>query len=288
MFRRTVALAAGAVLAAALAFAAAWPARATTGTCLGTQNPVSGPVSCGGLFLPKMNPAGGVQPNTGTLSLTTPPSDYWNAPLSFDLYSPSDSRQDFTVYERCTAAGPVGTRTEANPCGTGGTPVLNAASGEPEFVTEVTPLGKHLGGALNTIGNLCVSWEALPIGPHHRFRFAMVERTCNTFGATFYAGIDDGIFPNPPYSNTGVTGIVVSPNLFQTFAAVPGNGGDLIANDALSNNFHNLLYVVDDRAFGYPSGAAILYPENDGANQIASFLGCNGAVLTTGVSFTCP
>ena len=80
---------------------------------------------------------------------------------------------------------------------------------------------------------------------------------------------------------------MLSPNPFQTFAAIPGNGGDLIANDVLSHNFHNLLYVVDDKAFGYPSGAAILYPENDQRNQITMFDGCNGAVISTGVTFVC-
>ena len=237
----------------------------------------------------------GPQPNSGTLALTTSASgNYWNSPLSFGLYNPSDSKQDFTVYEVCNAVDPVvADRTETNPCGTGtgDTPVFNAASNKPLFVTEVTPLGKHLDPTgINGPGNLCVSWEALPIGPHHKYRFAMVERTCNSLGATFYAGIDDGTAPGPApaRTGTGVTGVVTSSNPYQTFSAIPGNGGDLIANEALSHNFHNLLYVVDDKALGYPSGPAILYPENDGSNQIAQFAGCNGAVLTTGVSYTCP
>jgi len=284
MSRRIAALAGGLVLAAA-ALTTTWATagHATTGTCLGTQNPVSGPVSCGGLYLPGMDPNPAGQPNAGTLTLTTPPANFWNAPLSFDLYSPSDSRQDFTLYERCTSVG--GVRTETNPCGSG-TPVLNAASNQPEFVAEITPFGHHLGAGLNTPGNLCISWVAQRIGPNHRFRFSMVERTCDTFGAVFTAGIDDGL--NAPPNNTGVTGVVVSPNPFQTFAAIPGNGGDVIANDALSHNFRDLLYVVDDQGLGYPSGRAILYPENDNRNQIAAFIGCNGAVITTGVSYNCP
>jgi hypothetical protein len=281
-FRRFAVAAVSAVL---LLGGVAWwagGAGATTGTCLGTQNPVSGPVSCGGLFLPEMDRAGGVQPNAGTLTLTAA-ADFWNAPITFTLYSASAATQDFTVYERCTSVG--GTRTDANPCGTG-SPVLNAASGQPEFVAEVTPLGHHVGGAINSSGNLCVSEEGVHDGPlrngHRALRWHMVERTCDTSGAVFTAAVDDGP------GGTGVPGAVTSPNPWQTFAAVPGNGGDLIANDILSNNFRNTLFVVDDRAGGYPSGTAIVYPENDGPNQVAKFIGCNGAVLTTGVTFTCP
>lgn len=287
-----------------ITWVAAGTAEATTGTCLGTQNPVSGSVSCGGLFLPGMNPAAGVQPDSGSLTLTAA-ADYWDAPITFSPYNPSLATQDFTVYERCAYSPAVpggitaatvfnaGSRTEANPCGSVGpsvgSPVLNAASGRSEFVAEVTPLGKHLGAGLNDIGNLCISWEAQRIGPNHKFRFAMVERTCDTYGAFFIAPIDDGVAANPPYSNTGVPGIVVNGvNPFQTFAAIPANGGDLIANDALSGNFFNHPFVVDDKAQAYPGGQAILYPENNGKNQIASFIGCNGAVITTGVTYACP
>lgn len=291
-------------LAAGLSLAAAGTAGATTGTCLGTQNPVSGPVSCGGLFLPGKGT--GIQPNGTSLTLTAA-ADFWNAPITFQLYSASRSDQDFTVYERCSYSPPVtitastvfnpNSRTETNPCGSVGasvgSPVLNAASGEPEFVAEVTPLGKHVGGSINNLGNLCVSEQGVFDGPlhngHHALRWHMVERTCDTYGAFFVAGIDDGTAANPPFSNTGVPGIVVNGvNPWQTFAAVPASGGDVIANDFLSGNFLNTLFVVDDRAGGYPNGNAIVFPENDGTNQIAKFTGCNGAVLTTGVDFTCP
>lgn len=255
-------------------------AGATTGTCLGTQNPVSGPVSCGGLFMPGFG--SGNQPNSSSLTLTAA-SDFWNAPITFAPYDSSSSAQDFTVYEVCSSVG--GTPTEANPCGSGH-PVLNAASGRAEFVAEVTPLGKHLGTGINDINNLCISENAVHDGPlshgHRALRWHMVERTCDTYGATFTAGILDGP------TGTGIPGTVVNPNPWQTFAAVPGSGGDLIANDILSHNFKNTLYVVDDRAGGYPNGNAIVFPENDQRNQIAKFIGCNGAVLTTGVSFTCP
>ena len=286
-----MAAAAMSLIAGGLALAAA-PANATTGTCLGEQFPTSGPVSCGGLFLPGMNPAGGTQPNSGTLTLTTPSSNYWNAPLSFDLYNPSDQKQDFTVYERCIAAPstqavvpsdayPCGSATTTNP---GSNTVYNKASNLPEFVTEVTPLGQHLGSGLNSPSNLCISWEALPVGPKGKYRFVMVERTCNSLGATFYPAKDDG---GASPSGTGISGTVTSPNPYQTFTAIPGNGGDVIVNEALSHNFHNDFYAVDDQALGYPSGRALLYLENDGKNQIAKFNGCNGAVITTGVEYAC-
>jgi hypothetical protein len=277
-----------------LAIAAA-PANATTGTCLGTQNPVSGPVSCGGLFLPGLDPTSSGQPNAGTLSLTAV-SDYWNAPITFSLYTASSSTQDFTLYEVCAAAPTA--PTDALPCGTTANTVYNPASGEPEFVAEITPDGTHLNkvtnGAVDTVinmgavsgnQNLCISEEGLNNGPKNALRWDMVERFCATSGAVFYAGSDDGP------SGTGIAGTVVSPNKWQTFSAIPepGNGGDLIANDQLSNGFKtNTLHVVDDKGSGYPAGTAIVYPENDGKNQIAQFLGCNGAVITTGVSYDCP
>jgi hypothetical protein len=305
--RRIIALA----LAAALAVlgVTAWMAggaQATTGTCLGTQNPVSGPVSCGGLFLPGMGPAPSTTVGSASLTLTTPPTNFWNAPLSFGLYSAGSSRQDFKLYERCNSVGAPATRTESNPCSgtpiatclsaplTAGCPVFNFASSQPEFVTEVAPLGHHIGGAINSLSNLCISFETQHVGPMHRPRHVMVERTCNSLGATFYEGIDDGLtgpFPHPPYDNTGVTGVVTSPNPFQTFSAIStsaGPGGVIIANEVLSGNFHNHLFVVDDQGLGYPSGRAILYPENDQKNQVASFVGCNGAVIATGLSGDCP
>ncbi len=261
---------------------AAGPAHATTQTCLGTQNPVSGPISCGGLFLPGMGPSPSTTVGTASLTLTAL-SDFWNAPITFSPYSASAKTQDFTVYERChtTPSSP----TDALPCGSVANTVYNAASGQPEFVAEVTPLGHHIGGALNNIGNLCISEQGRHDGAHHRLLWHMVERTCDTNGAVFTAGILDGP------AGTGVSGTVVSPNPWQTFAAVPtlaGLGGDLIANDALSNNFHNRLFVVDDRSLGYPTGQAIVYPENDQKNQVAEFIGCNGAVIVTGVANDCP
>lgn len=283
MLRRILTLAAAATLASSVGVAVTWTAAsATTGTCLGTQFPVSGPVSCGGLFLPGMGPAPSTTVSAASLTLTAN-QDFWNAPITFGLYSASSSKQDFSVYERCVAA-PVGA-TDALPCGSTGNTVYNAASGQPEFVAEVTPLGHHLGGTINNGGNLCISEEGLHTGPHHALRWHMVERTCDTSGAFFRAATDDGP------AGTGISGTVTSPNPWQTFAAVPtgaGLGGDLIANDELSNNFHNTLFVVDDAGLGYPAGSALVFPENDQKNQVAEFLGCNGAVLVTGVSNDCP
>ena len=298
--RRIIAVAAA--LALAVLGVTAWMAGgadATTGTCLGTQNPVSGPVSCGGLFLPGMGPAPSTTVGAASLTLTAN-ADFFNAPITFAPYSSGNQHQDFTVYERCTTpVGALGTRTETNPCGTGSTAVLNAASGQPEFVTEVTPLGHHLGATTVLAGNqlsqqlanLCVSFEGQRVGPHGKVRHVLVERTCDTFGATFYQGVTDGTSPNPPFSQTGVTGVVTSPNPYQTNAAIPtsaGTGGVIIANEVLSGNFHNTLWVLDDQGLGYPTGRAIFYPENDQKNQVSEFLGCNGAVIATGLSNDCP
>jgi hypothetical protein len=293
--KRILALAGASALGAGTVLAvAAGPVQATTGTCLGTQNPVSGPVSCGGLFLPGMGPAPSTTVGAASLTLTAA-SDFWNAPITFAPYSATAKTQDFTLYERCkvTPASP----TDALPCGSTANTVYNAASNQPEFVAEVTPLGHHLGGAINTAGNLCISFETQHVGPMHRPRHVLVERTCDTYGAVFTAPVDDGNVPagcspgGPTFCGTGISGTVESPNLFQTFASIStgaGLGGNIIANDVLSNNFHNVLYVVDDQGLGYPTGRAILYPENDQKNQVSEFIGCNGAVIVNGVANDCP
>ena len=86
--RRAVSWAAAATMAAGGFLAVTWTAGATTGTCLGTQNPVSGPVSCGGLFLPGMGPAPSTTVGSASLTLTAN-ADFWNAPITFSLYSAS-------------------------------------------------------------------------------------------------------------------------------------------------------------------------------------------------------
>ena len=61
MFRRIIALTAGAVLAASLVVATTWGAAATTGTCLNIATPISQPIGCGGLYFSGLG--SGIQPN---------------------------------------------------------------------------------------------------------------------------------------------------------------------------------------------------------------------------------
>jgi hypothetical protein len=283
MFRRITALAAGIVLLASAAVAATWPAAATTGTCTNIASPISLPIGCGGVFLPKLG--GGIQPNTSSLTLTAA-ADNWNAPITLTPYNPADATQDFTVYQVCDfTAAPFNAPTAptaALPCGTNGHPVLDPVSGFGEYVAEVTPLGQHLGGAINAIGNLCLSVEAVHDGPWHHLRWHVVERTCNTYGAHFTEGI-----PSSPVSLHGVAGVVNLANHFQTWSPIPASGGYVLANNALSGNFFNHPFVLDARGGHGPS--VLAFPENDQANEIWKVIGCTNPVtsLTPGF-FSCP
>lgn len=287
MFRRIAALTAGAVLAATLAVTAATGAHATTPSCTAGQVPVGiDPISCGGLFFPNLGNFG-IPPQGDPLTLTVQAAQ-WNGHLVDEPYSQFNKMQDFTVNEVCNGFNPVG-RTEANPCGTGFAPVVNPSSGQPLFTPEFTPLGKHLGGAINTPGNLCVSVEGVFNGPlvngHHALRWRMVLRTCDTFGAVFFAGLPDG--------GLGITPVVIHPNPWQTWAPVGpvnGAGNFVFANDILSGHFLNRLFVVDVPGSSTAPGAWMLaFPENDNANQTGEIAGCNGAAaLITPGDTDCP
>jgi hypothetical protein len=284
MFRRITALAAGAVLAAALALAVTWPARATTATCTNVATPVTQPIGCGGIFLPLLG--SGIQPNATSRTLTAA-SPSWNSPVTLSPYDPARSDQDLTVYEVCAFAvgnspvSPSPTGTIPGPCGTNGAPVIDPLSGFNEYVAEVTPLGQHLGGTLNSLGNLCLSVQGVRNGPRHGLRWHVVLRTCNTYGAHFTAGSPSGL-------THGIAGVVNLANRFQTWSPIPAAGGYVLGNNALSNNFRNTPFVLDDAAFR-PGGPLLAYPENDGANQVWKVIGCTDPVtqLTPGF-FACP
>ena len=287
MHRRTAALAAGAILTAAMAVAAAGGAHATTGTCTASPVPVSPePVGCGGVYLPL--DGSGIQPDASSLTLTAA-SDFWNAGVTVTPYNSSDSSQDFTVYEVCAfTSAPFNAPlapTRAAPCGTNGAPVLNP-DGFKEFVAEVTPLGHHLGGAINDPANLCLSVTAVADGPvvhhHHALRWHVVDRTCNTFGAKFTAG-------GYQAATTGIAGVVNLANHFQTWSPIPASGGYVLANNALSGNLFNHPFVLDKRGGGVAPGPVIAFPENDQPNQVWKVIGCTSPVtdLTPGF-FNCP
>jgi hypothetical protein len=282
MYRRIAALAGGAILTAGLATAAATGAGATTGTCLNIATPIAQPIGCGGLYFSGLG--SGIQPNGTSLTLTAT-NPQWNSHVTTAIYDPARSDQDFTVYQRCNSVG--GTRTVASPCGTG-TPTMDP-DGQAEFVAEITPLGHHLGSAINTAGNLCLSVEAVANGPlvhhHHALRWRTVARTCDTGGATFFAGIPDG------GADAGTTGVVTSPNFWQTWSPFgPVGSGFVFANNALSGNLFNHPYVLDVPGASHVPGAWLLaYPENDASNQVARIIGCTGAPnqITPG-HFDCP
>ena len=283
MRRRFIALAAAGALA--VLGVTAWMAggaQATTGTCLNIATPISAPIGCGGLYFSGLG--SGIQPNGTSLALTAT-NPQWNSHVTDAPYDAARSDQDWTVYQRCNTVG--GARTVASPCGTG-TPALDP-DGQAEFVAEATPLGHHLGGAINTSGNLCLSVEAVRNGPwvHHRraLRWRTVLRTCDSLGAFFYAGIPDG------GADAGVTGVVTSPNHWQTWSPFgPVSSGFVFANNALSGNVFNHKFVLDAPGGSRTPGQWLLaYPENDNANEVARIIGCTGAPnqITPG-HFDCP
>lgn len=276
----------GALALAAGAVTMTPAAHATTGTCTNIATPLAVPIGCGGVFLPL--DGSGIQPNSSSLTLTAA-SDFWNAPITVTPYNSADSSQDFTIYEVCVfTSAPLNAPTAptaAAPCGTNGHPLIDPISGRDEFVAEVTPLGNHLGGAINNIGNLCLSVEAVKDGPHHAVRWHVVERTCNTFGANF----TEGSAPDPVAPHHGIGGVVNLANHFQTWSPIPANGGYVLGNNALSNNFFNHPFVLDKRGGGLSSGPVIAFPESDNNNQIWKVIGCTNPItsLTPGF-FACP
>jgi len=281
MSRRIAALAGGLLLAAALTTTWATASHAVTGTCLNIATPISAPIGCGGLYFSGLG--SGIQPNATSLTLTAT-SPNWNAHVIDAPYDPARSDQDWTVYQRCnTVSGP---RSAALPCGTLGTPTQDP-DGQAEFVAELTPLGHHIGAAINTQANLCLSVEGVLNGPvvhgHHALRWRTVLRTCDTNGAIFTAGFPDG--------SSGVTGVVTSPNPWQTWSPFgPVGSGFVFANNALSGNIFNHPLVLDVPGSSHVPGQWLLaFPENDQANQVGRIVGCTGAPnqITPG-HFDCP
>ena len=281
--RRIIALAAA--LALAVLGVTAWMAGgadATTGTCLNIATPISQPIGCGGLYFSGLG--SGIQPNGTSLTLTAP-NPQWNSHVVTAVYDPARSDQDWTVYQRCNSVG--GVRSVASPCGTG-TPTLDP-DGQAEFVAEATPIGHHLGGAINNSANLCLSVEAVRNGPvvhhHHALRWRTVLRTCNSLGATFFAGIPNG------GADAGTTGVVTSPNFWQTWSPFgPVGSGFVFANNALSGNVFNHKFVLDQPGSSHVPGQWLLaFPESDAHNQVARIIGCTGAPnqITPG-HFDCP
>ncbi len=282
MHRRIIALAAAAFLA--VPGVTAWmagAADATTGTCLNIATPVSQPVGCGGLHFSGLGT--GIQPNASSLTLTAA-SASWNAHVTDAPYDPARSDQDWTVYQRCNLVS--GVRSSAFPCGTLGTATQDP-DGQAEFVAELTPLGHHIGTAINTQANLCLSVEGVLNGPvrngHHALRWRTVLRTCGTNGAVFTAGFPDG--------SSGTTGVVTSPNPWQTWSPFgPAGTGFVFANNMLSGNAFNHAFVLDVPGSSHVPGQWLLaYPENDQPNQVARIIGCTGAPnqITPG-HFDCP
>jgi len=284
MRRRIIALAAA--MALAVLGVTAWlagGADATTGTCLNIATPISQPIGCGGAYFSGLG--SGIQPNGTSLTLTAT-NPQWNSHIVDEPYDAARADQDFSLYEACLTVS--GVRSVAFPCGATGSPKLDP-DGQAEFVAEATPLGHHLGGAINNSANLCISVEGVLNGPvvhhHHALRWRTVLRTCNTLGATFFAGIPNG------GADAGTTGVVTSPNFWQTWSPFgPVGSGFVFANNALSGNLFNHPFVLDVPGSSHVPGAWLLaFPENDQPNQVARIIGCTGAPnqITPG-HFDCP
>src|SRR5215813_10740535 len=95
MFRRTAALAAGAILAAATAATWVTTASATTLTCTHTAGAVTVPIGCGG--------AQSAYTARGTLDMAvlgtgSATGNYYNSPVGVQPDSQGNTREDFTVF----------------------------------------------------------------------------------------------------------------------------------------------------------------------------------------------
>ena len=260
-----VAVLAAAGLAIGGAFAAI-PAGATTSTCTNIAHPVAAPIGCGGIYLPLMGT--GTQPNSTSLTLTAA-SQTFNAKVVIDPYDTSNTLQDWTVFTVAGAHNPI--------------------DGNAEYVAMLTPNGQFAGAGANDSANLCLSVDKVrrTVNHHRVWRWVTLLRSCQAGGgANFTPG-------HPDTTAGGVAGTVSSANPWQVWSPIAsGTNGYVLAEDFLSQNFHNTPYVLDDSGFGGAGTQQIAYPEKDptdSKNQVWKVIGCTNPVtsLTPGF-YNCP
>jgi hypothetical protein len=288
--RMGVAVLSCAALAAGGVALAAGSARATTATCTNIATPVSAPIGCGGLYLPGMGT--GTQPDGTSLTLTADGNQF-DAAVRVQAYDPSNSLQDFTVFQVCDTV--IGTRTPADPCGSG-TTAKNPVNGQGEYIAMLTPDGTStdwppsspsLGDASNDFC-LSVTEVTRTVNKKPAKRWVTVLRNC---------AVDAGFIPGKPDTpaDAGTPGVVTgNVNPWQVWSPIAsGASGYVLAEDYLSDNFKNTPYVLDDSGYGGAGTQQLAYPLKDPSqnvsNQVWKVVGCTNPVvdLTPGF-YSCP
>lgn len=147
-------------------------AAAVTATCYNSQQPVSGPVGCGTLFLPDVT-----YPHAGNALTLTATADAPWTPVTAEPMSGSPA-QDWTIYLACTAVSED--RVPVMPCGSAGKPQAG------RYVIEYTPGGLQPPGGTNSQQSLCLDGNGTTV----------TLANCQAGGAFYLPG-----YPYPPQSN---------------------------------------------------------------------------------------
>jgi hypothetical protein len=274
---------------AAGSFALAGTARATTATCTNIATPVSAPIGCGGIYLPDMGPTS----LGGTSLALTAGGNQFNAAVDVNYYDPTNSNQDWTVFQYCLSV--IGTRTPTDPCGSG-VPAKNPVNGQAEYIAMLTPDGVSTDWPATTIAqgdaanDYCLSVEDVTrtVDKKPARRWVTVTRNCS---------VDSEFWPGQPDTpaDAGTPGVVTGDiNPWQVWSPVAeGTNGYALAEDYLSDNFKNTPYVLDDAGYGGPGTQELAYPAKDSTdnttNQVWKVIGCTNPVVSLTPGFwNCP
>jgi hypothetical protein len=266
MIRRFLALAAGAILAAAsLAATVTMTANATSLSCTNTESAVTSPYGCGGLQIAP----GYVH---GSLDMaTTAVVD--SAAVTVEPDSVSSAAEDFTVY-------PLGGSLTDGPGGLGDYVAMVTPTGHIAHfqITGAVPLTGGCVGAAGTYTNAIpcpgATFKALSgtyclsvanfVGPNGKLRWWALLRLCSTNGTFVYG------------TSTGPGSVSFSfANRWQLWAPVTGVTGLKMVNVSLHNKF-NSDYDLNITANGGPGAQLQAYPDNTGGvpNDQWQILGC--------------
>jgi hypothetical protein len=265
MIRRFLALAAGAILALALAVTGATMANATSLSCTNTQSAVTSPYGCGGLQIAP----GYVH---GVLDMaTTTTAD--SAAVTVAADSVTNSREDFTVF-------PLGGSLTDGPGGLGDYVAMVTPTGHIAHYTQTTAV-TATGGCTSAAGTYTNSipcpgahFQALSgtyclsvaqfVGPNGKLRWWALLRLCSTNGTFVYG------------TSTGPGSVSFSfANRWQLWSPVTGVTGLKMVNVSLHNKF-NSDYDLNITMNGGAGAQLQAYPDNTGGvpNDQWDIIGC--------------
>jgi len=257
----------------------------TSGTAQASSFSCTSRTACGGDVLAY------TAKGTLALSVLTPDantnggSGYWNEPVGFGAedYPSGTGAQDFTVFQVAGEPGP----------GQGG------EFGHGEYVVMYTPGGQLpadpvITGKTGTQTAYCLSVQDLyrTVRGHRAQRWATVLRPCDTFAG----GVLQSAAPVFTQATATATPQVTDADPYQLWAPVEVSGPYLeYQNTGLDNSssyrhgYGGVNFVLDDTAFGGAGTQGLAFPENDGANQKGTIIGCSDPITSFNpVYYDCP